>query len=220
MFEKFVSLIPPSLHQVSGAVFNSGRNAFSAQSPLYILGLNPGGSVEKHEQQTVQWHTEKVSKKPADWAEYQDESWDGKTAGRAGLQPRVLHLLKQLNLDPCKVPSSNLIFKRTKSEAELGRDFDVLAEQCWPFHESVIYQLNIRVILCFGKRAGSWVSQRLEANTFVSEFEELNDRKWKTQGFINPQGIHVVAATHPSRVNWANPRTDPTSVVRNILLQP
>lgn len=217
MFEKLVSLIPSSLNAVSGAVFNSGRNAFSSQCPLYILGLNPGGAPEKHEKQTVQWHTEKVRSRPADWAEYQDESWDMRKPGAAGLQPRVLHLLKGLHLDPYKVPSSNLVFRRTSSEAELAKDFDDLADLCWPFHQHVIEQLNVRTVLCFGKRTGNWVRQKLDANKLSGEFEELNNRRWKSHAFVNQQGLHVVSATHPSRVNWVNPATDPTPLLRKVL---
>ena len=44
MIDEFRALIPPSVLAESGAAFYSGRAAFSAPSPLYILGLNPGGS--------------------------------------------------------------------------------------------------------------------------------------------------------------------------------
>ena len=98
MFTQLLTLIPESLKSKSGAVFNSGRSAFSSPAQLYILGLNPGGAPEKHVEQTVEFHTNKVLNKPEDWSEYRDESWDKRKPGTAGLQPRVLHVLKGLNL--------------------------------------------------------------------------------------------------------------------------
>lgn len=43
MIEQFAKHIPPELEDCSGAVFYSGRDAFSGLKDLYVLGLNPGG---------------------------------------------------------------------------------------------------------------------------------------------------------------------------------
>jgi len=45
MIEDFASLIPDSLLERSGKGFYSGRTAFENTSKLYVLGLNPGGSL-------------------------------------------------------------------------------------------------------------------------------------------------------------------------------
>lgn len=217
MFDQFLALIPELLKSKSGAVFNSGRSAFSSPSKLYILGLNPGGAPDKHLEETVQSHTNMVLSRPDNWSGYKDESWDGRKAGTAGLQPRVLHLLNKLDLDPHLVPSSNIVFQRTSNEADVAKCFEKLAAQCWPFHQHIIEQLGIRVVLCFGKRAGYYVRKKINANHFVGEFAETNNRKWKSQAFVNPSGITVVAATHPSRVDWSNPNSDPTPLLRHVL---
>ena len=85
----FVKLIPQCLLQKSGAVFYSGRKAFSNRSPLYILGLNPGGSPTEQAGDTVERHTCGVLKKPEYWSEYQDEIWRGTSKGTSGMQPSV-----------------------------------------------------------------------------------------------------------------------------------
>jgi len=216
MIEDLIKYIPETLKHESGSVFYSGRRAFNAPRSLYILGLNPGGSPELQANETVEWHTSKVlCEKPDEWSEYQDEQWLGKPAGSHGLQPRVLHLLSALNLNPCLVPSSNLIFLRSIKERDL--DFERWATECWPFHEQVIRRLGVRTILCFGKQAGNWVCQKMLANRFVDEFIEQNSRKWRNSVYENRDGVSVVIATHPSRVNWKNPATDPAPLVRTLL---
>lgn len=216
MITEFLQYIPSSLENKSGSVFYSGRSAFCSPKQLYILGLNPGGSPQKQEKETVAWHTNKVlSEKPDEWSEYEDEMWLGKPAGSHGLQPRILHMLGSLNLNPRHIPSSNLIFLRSVKRSDI--DFEELAKKCWLFHEQVIRQLEIKTILCFGKDTGNWVCKKLEANTLVDEFTENNNRRWKSSVYENDRGLSVVIATHPSRVNWRNPLTDPTSLLLRAL---
>ena len=218
MFDEFVKLIPQDLLQKSGAVFYSGRKAFSTPSSLYILGLNPGGSPTEMADYTVAKHTEEVLiSKPEYWSEYKDEVWRGNSPGTSGMQPRVLHLLRQIHLDPQKVPASNVIFERSAREKDITNRFQKLAEPCWPFHQAVIEKLGARVVLCFGQHSGFWVRERLDANTFVEEFVEKNNRHWKSVTYKNSSGIAVVVATHPSIADWTNSATDPSQLVKRIL---
>lgn len=218
MIEQLVELIPSSLMSRSGSVFYSGRSAFTGNRQLYLLGLNPGGSPESQRNETIQWHTARVlNEKPKEWSEYQDERWLGKPAGTHGLQPRVLHLLRELNLQPRNVPASNVIFVRTAREQELNEEFAILAEECWPFHERVIRELKIKTVLCFGQTAGDWVRKRLGASESIGVFEERNKRKWKSRAFKNKEGVSVVVATHPSIAAWNTPAANPVSLVRGVL---
>lgn len=216
MITDFIQFIPKSLENESGSVFYSGRNAFRGEKKLYVLGLNPGGSPQKQAKETVLWHTNNIlTKKPDDWSEYQDESWLGKPAGTHGLQPRVLHMFHTLHLNPHHTPSSNLIFLRSVKRSDIN--FNPLAQACWSFHEQVIKKLSIQVILCFGKDTGSWVCQKLKANRLADKFIEDNKRKWTSSVYENEKGLSVVIATHPSRVNWQNPKSDPTPLLNKAL---
>ncbi len=130
------------------------------------------------------------------------------------MQPRVLHLLEQLNLDAGEVPSSNVVFVRSQREKDINNQFNYLAEKCWPFHKSVIEALKPKIIICFGKTAGGFVKNKIAANKLLDEFIENNNRNWKSQIFESEQKIKVVIATHPSIADWTAPETDPSDMIK------
>jgi hypothetical protein len=218
MIDALLQHIPDSLKDQSGSVFYSGRTAFSAPSLVYVLGLNPGGSPCLQAQETVSWHTSKVFKleKP-NWSAYRDESWCGRPPGTHGMQPRVLQLFQKLNRDPGRVPSSNVVFLRSARESGIKGKFRDLARLCWPFHQNVIDQLGVRVVVCFGNVAGDWVQKRLAANTHVETYTENNGRRWQSNAYWSAKGMGVVVLKHPSRAAWTNPRSDPTDLVLRML---
>jgi hypothetical protein len=218
MIDELFRSVPTHLLNKSGTVFYSGRDAFSNPSRLYLLGLNPGGSPSEQARETLSWHSNRVlHEEPNNWSAYRDESWQGAPPGTRGMQPRVLHVLRRLGLDPGRVPSSNLIFVRTARGEDLkGREHE-LKEACWVFHERVIDTLDIEVILCFGIIAGEWVQKKLGADELVETFVENNARGWKSQAFRNTNGIGVVIATHPSIAAWNTPAADPTHLVEHLL---
>jgi uracil-DNA glycosylase family 4 len=217
MLDELARLVPRSLCARSGKAFYSGRLAFSPRSPLYVLGINPGGDPSKQATSTVAVHTEEVlTLKPDDWSEYRDESWRGGKPGTAGMQPRVLHLLESLGLSPGRVPCSNLVFVRSRRVANLG-NMQALADLCWPFHARAIELLKPKAILCFGKTAGNYVKRRLQAARLCDEFVEKNNRRWRSAVFSNPGCISVIVATHPSVADWCVPGTDPSGLVGRVL---
>lgn len=216
--KNLVEQISLSLLQRSGKVFYSGRNAFATQSDLYVLGVNPGGAPTAHDTETVGSHTNDVlNVYPADWSAYRDESWEGAEPGTYGMAPRVLHLFAKLGVNPGSVPCSNLIFVRSSREGDLKNEVSSLIDLCWPFHAYAIATLQPRVVLCFGKTAGNHLRQKLGANELTAEFIEKNNRRWRSQAFINAHGITVVVATHPSIADWTVPNTDPTQLVMQAL---
>ncbi len=216
MIEDFAKNIPSDLLHKSGMVFLSGRAAFLGQRKLYILGGNPGGDPVKQANETVACHTYKVlNKKPDKWSEYSDESWEGKSPGKHSIQPNILHLLKNLGLKPGEVPSSNIVFERSPGERDT-KNWRQLAEVCWPFHRAVIRQLRPRVILCLVNDAGDFVRKKTGAGDQIDCFVENNDRRWKSTCFANREGLKVISA-HPSRINWVNPKADPSELVLRAL---
>ena len=218
MIDELVRLIPNSLANESGSVFYSGRQAFRWPSDLYILGLNPGGRVEDHADETVSWHTNRILKRePDNWSAYRDESWEGTVPGTAPMQRRMLHLFARIGRDPGLVPASNVIFLRSSREAELQGDTQELAARCWPLHEKAIDMLSVRVIVCLNQTAASWVCEQFRARTQVDEFTERNRRRWRSKTFRAKTGRTVVALTYPGIADWTNPATDPTHLVKQAL---
>lgn len=218
MIEQFLGLVDKRIHNRSGAVLYSGRAAFSAPSNLYMLGLNPGGSPEKQERETVSSHIRKVLYDvPDKWSEYSDESWLGKPPGTHGMQPRLLHMLRQLDMKPQLVPASNVVFVRSPNGGELEREMNELMKMCWPVHKAIIDKLYIKNILCFGRDAGKWVRTCVGAEIKVDEFIENNQRGWKSEAHRAKDGKHVITVTHPGRVEWRNVDADPTPMVQRIL---
>ena len=115
------------------------------------------------------------------------------------------------------MPSSNICFVRSPREKEISDKLNVYAELCWAFHEKVIDELGIQVILCFGKSAGRFVKNKIQADELIYEFVEKNYRKWVTSVFKNITGQIVIVATHPSIADWTNPNTDPSELVKKHL---
>lgn len=219
MIETFADLIPPELRQTSGSVFYGGRSAFSGPAPVYILGKNPGGDPVARPDETAARHTGFVlNDAPDEWSAYCDEAWTGRAVGQAQLQLGVQHLLAALELDPRRVPASNLFFARSRQSADFGpADQNALIDLCWPFHQAVIQHLRPRAIICLGVDTGKIVRQRLQADHLVATFAEQNKRGWKSRAWRNEQGQFVFALTHPGRVSWYRPPTDPSPMVARVL---
>lgn len=218
MIEDFAKSIPKEFLKTSGSVFYSGRNAFNREAEVYILGVNPGGDPDEQASETIEWHTRKVmEQEPDDWSAYRDESWKGAIPGSWGMQPRVLHLFHRMGCSAGDVPASNIIFVRSRREADIKSKFNGLIPKFWPFHESVISTLKPKVILCFGGKAGNIVCDKLGAKTQIDEFVESNKRRWKSRAYQNDKGIKVVVATHPSIADWTAPSSDPTAMILRVM---
>ncbi|MDE2441554.1 MAG: hypothetical protein KGP14_11065 [Betaproteobacteria bacterium] len=212
-----VNALPQSLLNRSGSIFYSGKEAFAKPSALYILGLNPGGLPSLMPTATIGAYLERFRNLDRPWSEYQDESWEDAEPGCWGLQPRILHMLGRLGLDPQQVPSSNVVFVKTRGERELESEKAALLEACWPVHQAIIESLNVRVVLCFGGTAGAWTRSQLGADELIDSFSERNNRGWTSRVHRSASGIEVVTATHPSRADWRNQLADPTPLVETAL---
>jgi hypothetical protein len=217
-FERLTPLVPVTLMNKSGEVFYSGRAAFERQSPVYLLGLNPGSdssdatlnTVESSLHQTSEKHSERFSR-------YLDERWNRANGGYTPMQIRVKHLFYRLGLDLRDTPASNLVFPRSPDASSIGVGFDALAEQCWPLHREIISSQGVKVVICMGEKTFDQVSLRLGAKQYVADYVERNQRGWRCIAHRNSGGVSVIRLTHPSRANWTNPLSDPSPLVRHCL---
>jgi uracil-DNA glycosylase len=133
------------------------------------------------------------------------------------MQPRILHMVGRLELDPREVPASNVVFVRSRGEAGLRGEKTELLDACWPIHEAVIRALGVRAIVCFGGTAGRWVRERVGADQLFDRFVETNARGWTSEAHRSVEGRAVVTVTHPGRADWRNPVADPTALVRRAI---
>ena len=208
--------LPPEALKRSGSIFYSGKEAFVGRKPLYILGLNPGGIPAEVPTTTIAGSIDVFKRRDEPWTEYL-ASWEDAEPATWGLQPRILHMLEQLKLDPREIPSSNVVFVQSRGEKELELEKVELLESCWPLHQAVIDNLSIRTILCFGSTAGAWVRGQLGAHNPIDHFTETNNRGWTSRTHGDKVGRQVITVTHPSRVDWRNPDADPTPLVQRAI---
>lgn len=218
MIENLLAMVDKSILNRSGSVFYSGRSAFARPSDIYLLGLNPGGDPIRQADETIQKNISDALARPAnDWSAYADESWNGRPAGSWKMQPRVLHMMRSLGLDPRHVPASNVVFVRSARESDLEGEKRSLLSACWPVHQAPIEGLGVKAVLCLGGTAGKWVREALDAHHLVDSFSEANGRRWTSQAHRNSQGRYVLTLTHPSIAAWNVPSTDPTPLVARVL---
>lgn len=213
----FADLVPSGLRHRSGAVFYSGRAAFTGPRPLYLLGLNPGGDPEAQAHETIGRDLAQWQNGEERWSAYIDRSWRGAEVGTYGIQPRIRHLFDRLDIDLRDTPSANVIFLRTKDEASLASSKQSLLNECWPVHRTIIDMLGIQTVICLGGTAGRWVRSLLGAEELVGRFVETNSRRWPSEAHVNAGGTRVLNLTHPGRADWRNANADPTPLVRDLL---
>lgn len=215
--DAFTAAIPTELHDLSGAAPYSGRAAFEhPQVPVYLLGLNPGGDPADSREQTLAASLERTWGREM-FSSYVDGIWAGKTVpGVHRTQRRIQHLAKNLGLDLRRVPSSNLIFVRSKREATLA-DKARAEDLSWPFHRAVIDELGIRTIIAMHGDTGEAVLRRLGGFRQIDEDYEKNGRGWAFRAYEDRRGRRVIQIPHPGIAAWNIQATDPSEfVLRNL----
>ena len=213
-FDRFAELVPSELLAHSGEVFYSGRAAFSRRSEgVYLLGYNPGSDPSDSRLRTVKSSIDEACGRAEHFSLYYEPWEDGR---REQMQQGIWHLFERTELDPYLTPSSNCVFVRSRGTQELS-DRRRLEAACWKFHEAVISELGIRLIVCLGADALTVVCKRVPTVRQVDEHVEANRRRWRSRAFETASGLVVVGLTHPSRVAWRKPPSDPCALVRRML---
>lgn len=209
------TLISPRLSDVSGKAFCSGREAFRRAGGIYVLGCNPGGDPLAHPQETVSAHTGFVlSAAPDLWSAFLDERWQGRGSV---MQARLQHLFRRLELDPRLVPSSNLVFTRSRQGDDLGPQAHALIDLCWPFHRAVIDRIGPKAIICLGGKCARVVRKKIGGELIDAFSENYGARSWRCYAWRKGNGPVVIQLTHPSRADWTNPAADPVPMVKRVM---
>ena len=229
MIEQFANFIPPELKDCSGAVFYSGRGAFSGIKDIYVLGLNPGGDLSKRSDDTIGRHTDRVlSEKPDRWSEYSCERWwEGKQygeRGKSGIQPSVVYLIEKLGYDPRDIPASNVGFVRSRDKEALkewcneeGIKLDKLYNSCWQVHREVISHIQPKLILCMGREAEGVILKKTDKVESIDKVM-IHEGSYLVEVFQNEHGCRLASVRHPSRgIKWTEERSDPSGIVRQAL---
>lgn len=73
------------------------------------------------------------------------------------------------------------------------------------------------MIACFGRTAGRWVREQLNAHEAIDSVTEENERGWISHTHEAADGRQVVTLTHPSIANWCNKAADPTRLVQRAI---
>jgi uracil-DNA glycosylase len=120
-------------------------------------------------------------------------------------------------MDAGEIPSSNIIFVRSKRKATLEHEFNTLVELCWPFHAERIRLLNPKVIVCMGGDAGRVVREKIGARKLTHTLVEQNNRRWTNRLYEAPDGRRVAVLTHPAVADWTASPTDPTDLISTAL---
>ena len=207
--------LQPIAHR-SGRILYSGAHTLKT-GPIYLLGLNPGGNPDTHND-TVSSSLAELSTRTDN--AYLDESWQYRgrpyRIGESPLQKRVCWLLIQLGQNARNVCASNLIFTRSKS-AE-GSGYPETADLCWPVHEKIIAIVRPKIIIAFGNSGES------PYNFLYSKLQGNNERRfpsghghWFCASFVSSSGATVVGLPHLSRYA-VNNHTRVAEWVRGIAL--
>ena len=216
---------PPTLLDESGKVFYSGRVAFASPAqPMYLLGLNPGGKPERHEEATIRWDlTEGPGVHTDYFSAYTGDRQGERTRWQRGphpLQRRGQYVCRQLGVEPDTIPASNLIFMRSPSRRALREHggLDALVHRCWPFHQRVIEALGIRVVICFQGDAATWICKRFPGMHQTAGWREQNQRRWTSRVYrSHATGLTLIRLPHPSVTKWDAPPSDSTALVQDVL---
>ena len=211
--DDIIEAVPAAWRDQLGTAVYTGGDAWTDQSDVYLLGINPGGPAST-DTLTVSEQVSATLARPR-WSKYVDEDW-GLGEGKASFQRRVRHLLGNLDLDPADVPAGNVAFARSRRAVDLP--MDQIYRECWPFHAAMIGRLGVKVVFCMGGNAANFVREQVGARAEV-------DRHVATAGLENNRlsatytgpGPTVVRLSHPSKMAWNNPSMDPSALAARAL---
>jgi hypothetical protein len=128
-----------------GGVLYSGVETLKP-GPIYLLGLNPGGSGGA----TLK---DSLDNSRRGHNAYLDEEWCPggiwRLKGQATLQRRVQHLCRMMGRDTREVPASNLAFTQSV-RVDTHDDFPAAVRASLPVHELLLEAIQPTFLMTFG----------------------------------------------------------------------
>lgn len=206
-------------------VCESGKVLYSSArtlrpGPLYLLGLNPGGSPER--ERTIGDSLSDLGQGKR-WNDYCHERWNPfKLAGRHRLQRNVIGLFDALDLDLELVCASNLVFMRSPHKDGIKLPAD--ADCCWMVHEMILSIVEPRTILAFGNSEDSTFTYLTAKFPHTLPPREgprpsRSARLWMFEGLRAGQIMKVVGLPH---LSWhaLHKNTEALGWIRNQIAAP
>lgn len=222
---ELLAAIPQSVRGKSGTALYTGLASWTQPSPLYLMGINPGGEPDRD---TIYGNAEDMLRDPsrAVFSEYVDGVWAtskgrARPKGQAPMQKRVRHVLGRLVLDPQLVPTSNMVYVRSRQAHHISAaEMNAMANECWPFHARMIERLKVRVVLCMGGDVARFVRDKVGSHTLIDEFVEGYSTRPRKSRVYDGGKVLVVHAAHPSRSPWDQEVADISPLVARALTDP
>jgi len=215
------------LFDVSGAAPYTGIEGFtSPEAGLYLLGINPrsrpGDDETPHE--TVRQATKRICDEGNILYNcHVDDKWRGNEAGTMRSQIAMQHVFQeQLGFDLRRIPVSNIIFSRSGEYADLSNPHQ-LAEDCRPFHQAVIDDLDIQSIIVMGTAAWNYVSKTMPARvaaTAILSGVNPGSRQFQMRAADTPDGRRIIHIPHfgGRGANWLAEGYDPSFFINDHLI--
>jgi hypothetical protein len=183
------------LHLPGAVLFSSFQTL--KPGPVYLLGLNPGGS----EGATLK---DSIDKSREGNNAYLDERWapSGRLQpkGKSTLQRRVQHLCRMIGVETRDVPASNLAFTRS-TRVGMHNDFGASVQASLPVHEMFLSAIQPSFVMTFGS-----VDNFAQAGKLSNLESRLADHgSWKAhRGEIDFGGRRIAFGNIPHMSLWAS----------------
>lgn len=176
---------------------DSAEETLAREGPVYLLGLNPGGS----ESSTLR---DSIAASRAGHNAYLDEEWAPgghvQPKGQATLQRRVQALCAAMGCDTRAVPASNLVFTRS-TRTGMHLDYAGALKLCLPVHHIFLKAIRPAFLMTFG----SMDYFRQAVTVTQSESRSAEHGTWQAhRGRATVAGQEVAFGNVPHMSLWAS----------------
>jgi hypothetical protein len=183
-----------------GGVLYSGVETLKP-GPIYLLGLNPGGSGGATLKNSLD-NSRRGNNAYLDEEWYPGGNWRPK--GEATLQRRVQHLCRMMGRNTRKVPASNLAFTQSV-RIDTHDDFPAAVRASLPVHELFLEAIRPKFLMTFG--ALGYFASVLPLENVESRPAEF--RTWRAnRGYVTIAGRRLAFGNIPHMSLWPSDKRE------------